>query len=82
MVGRWRALPISLSGIGISPGLSSIIFAAPVVTLDLLALQTDLVDGTGLPVHPHYRPGTWVPHVTLMGLVLDPGRVVTALLRH
>lgn len=52
------------------------------VTFDLLALQTGLVEAIGLPVHPHYRPGAWVPHVTLTGLVVDPGRVVTALLRH
>ena len=33
---RWGALPIVLSGLGIFPGPSSIVWAAPVVTSDLL----------------------------------------------
>jgi 2'-5' RNA ligase len=79
----WRALPVVLSAIGIFPGPSSIIWAAPVVTRDLLAVQAGLLDALAdLPVHPHYRPDAWVPHVTLTGLVLDPGRAVNALLRH
>jgi hypothetical protein len=35
-----------------------------------------------LPVHPHYQPGAWVPHVTLTGAMTDPGRALTALLPH
>jgi hypothetical protein len=53
----------------------------PVVTAELLArhraIQAALPD---LEVHAHYRPGAWIPHVTLSGALLDPGPALTALL--
>jgi hypothetical protein len=53
----------------------------PVVTAELLArhqaIQTALPD---LKVHAHYRPGAWVPHVTLSGALPDPGPALMALL--
>jgi 2'-5' RNA ligase len=76
-----RTIPIALSGIGVFPGPTSILWAAPVVTTDLLAwhaaIHAALPD---LTVHPHYRPGAWVPHVTLSGAVRDAGRALSALL--
>jgi hypothetical protein len=40
----------------------------PAVSPPLLDRQSATVDallGTGLPVGPHYRPGSWLPHLTL-----------------
>ncbi len=40
----------------------------PVVTVDLLARQAAAVSaavGTGADLHLHYRPGSWMPHLTL-----------------
>jgi 2'-5' RNA ligase len=77
----WHALPVTLAGFGIFPGATSILWAAPVVTSELLdrhrAMQAAL---PGVPVHPHYRPGSWVPHVTLSGALADPGRALAALI--
>lgn len=62
----WDAMPIILAGLGVFPGTPPVIWAAPVVTAGLLArhemLHTALA---AYSVHPHYRPGAWVPHVTL-----------------
>jgi 2'-5' RNA ligase len=41
---------------------------APAVTLDLATRQQAVVSavrGTGADLHRHYRPGEWVPHLTL-----------------
>jgi hypothetical protein len=41
---------------------------APAATPDLVELQAAVVQavgGTGAELHHHYRPGTWVPHLTL-----------------
>lgn len=41
---------------------------APALTADLGPRQVAVVDavtGTGADLHKHYRPGAWVPHVTL-----------------
>ena len=35
------------------------------MTETLLARQAALVAALGAPPHEHYRPGHWVPHVTL-----------------
>jgi 2'-5' RNA ligase len=77
----WTALPVTLAGFGIFPGATSILWAAPVVTAELLdrhmALQAALPD---FLVHPHYRPGSWVPHVTLSGVLRDPAQALAALM--
>ena len=62
----WDELPLVLAGLGVFPGTPPVIWAAPVVTEHLLARHGALHDATtSFPVHPHYRPGAWVPHVTL-----------------
>jgi len=77
----WEPLPIRLSGLGAFPGDGTVLWAVPVVTAELLArhrtIQTAFSD---LNVHAHYRPGAWVPHVTLSGTLRDPGAALTALL--
>jgi 2'-5' RNA ligase len=77
----WRTLPITLSGIGVFPGTFSILWAVPVVTRDLLTLHACLAEALpDLSVHPHYRPDTWIPHVTLTGPLPDPEPALKALL--
>jgi 2'-5' RNA ligase len=71
ITGQWHAMPVSLSGIGALPGPSTILWAAPAVTAALLTLQEAI--HTALPEfqpHAHYRPGAWVPHVTLSGMLV------------
>ncbi len=76
----WVALPVTLAGFGIFPGAASILWAMPVVTPGFLdrhgTLKATLPD---LPVRPHYRPGFWVPHVTLSGPLSDPTGALAAL---
>jgi len=62
----WTVLPVALAGFGIFPGATPVIWVAPIVTADLLAIHASLhADLAPLPVDPHYRPGFWMPHVTL-----------------
>src|SRR5579859_157536 len=78
---RWKAVPISLSGLGVFPGLKSILWAAPVVSQQLLAVHMELqAVMPDLSVHAHYRAGAWVPHVTLSGPLADPARAIAALI--
>jgi 2'-5' RNA ligase len=59
------AVPISLVGYGVFPA-SAIVWAAPVVTIALLDCHARLHAALpGLPCDPEYRPGAWMPHVTL-----------------
>lgn len=62
----WDPLPITLAGLGVFPGDPAVVWAAPVVTEALLARHSWLQAAlAAFPVHAHYRPGAWVPHVTL-----------------
>jgi 2'-5' RNA ligase len=79
---EWAALPISLSGLVVFPHPATTLWAAPVVTPALLARQAELHAALhDLPIHPHYRPDAWVPHVTLSGALADPGAALTAVLK-
>ena len=77
----WESLPVRLSGLGAFPGGGAVLWALPVVTAELLArhqaIQAALPD---LKVDAHYRPGFWVPHVTLSGVLPDPGPALKVLL--
>ena len=64
-LGRMRLL---FSSAGVFPTRDGVIFLAPVVTFDLLALHTRFhrtVVPAGLEPNRHYLPGAWVPHCTL-----------------
>lgn len=62
----WDALPVTLAGLGVFPGDPAVIWVAPIATEALLARQRALHAAlAAFPVHAHYRPGAWVPHVTL-----------------
>ena len=66
VVERWGALSTALTGVGVFPGAPPVIWMVPVVTESLLARHASLHEVLApFFVHPHYRPGAWVPHVTL-----------------
>jgi 2'-5' RNA ligase len=66
LVDAWEALPVVLAGLGIFPGQPPVIWAAVTVTELLLARHGALCAALAPHViDPHYRPGSWVPHVTL-----------------
>ncbi|MGJ4896586.1 MULTISPECIES: 2'-5' RNA ligase family protein [unclassified Bradyrhizobium] len=78
---NWEPLPVRLSGLGVFPGDGAVLWAVPVVTAGLLARHDAIHSALGdLNVHEHYRPGAWVPHVTLSGALHDPGAALKALL--
>ena len=78
---HWEALPITLSGFGIFPEPSAILWAAPVVTPVLLGRHAEIeIALPELQAHPYYRPNAWVPHITLSGALRDPGRALAAVL--
>lgn len=80
-----RPLEIALSGLGIFPGQSGVLYLAPVVTrelLDLHACYYSLVSQYADPPTEYYRTETWVPHITV-GYGLTPeaiGAAVQALM--
>lgn len=60
----WRATPLSLSAVAAFPANPATLWLVPTVTAPLLDLHSALC--AALPtVLPHYRPGAWIPHVTL-----------------
>jgi 2'-5' RNA ligase len=62
------AISIQLASLGLFPGPPSVLFAAPVVSAELLALHRAYHQATwasGPRCWAHYLPGSWVPHVTL-----------------
>jgi 2'-5' RNA ligase len=80
-LGVWRALPVRFGGIGLFPGPPCIFWIAPVVTAALLEMHAAILAAfPDQAVHPHYRQGAWVPHVSLSGGVQDaPGALATLL---
>lgn len=63
---NWAPFPLILAGLGVFPGTPPVIWVAPAVTDGLLASHAALLESLApFAVHPHYRPGNWVPHVTL-----------------
>jgi 2'-5' RNA ligase len=66
VVGKWAGLSVILAGLGVFPGAPPVVWAVPVVTPELLARHAELYSVlVPFGVHAHYRPGSWVPHVTL-----------------
>ena len=77
----WTSLPVALSGFGVFPGLTSVLFAAPIASPSLLARQAQWLTAVpDLPIHQHYRTGHWVPHVTLTAPLRMPDRALSTLL--
>lgn len=62
----WTAERLRFCGFGVFAAPEPVLFLAPVVTEALLAGHAALAAALAdLPGDPHYRPGAWVPHVTL-----------------
>ncbi len=62
------AIAVQLASLGLFPGPPSVLFAAPVVSAELLALHRAYHEATwasGPRCRAHYLPENWVPHVTL-----------------
>lgn len=79
---QWAAADVTLAGFGVFAAPLPVLFLAPVVTEALLLRQRALAEALArLPGDPHYRPGAWVPHVTLAkgGPAGDPGWLGRAL---
>lgn len=81
-----QPLEISLSGLGIFPGQSGVLYMAPVVTRELLELHTcyySMIEQYEESLSEHYRTDLWVPHITV-GYSLTPDALsaaVNALMR-
>lgn len=76
------AVPLRFSGFGTFAAPEPVLWLAPVPTEALLAHHRRLAGALpGLPCDPHYRPRSWVPHVTLAkgGAAGDPGWMGRAL---
>jgi 2'-5' RNA ligase len=61
---------IQISSVGMFPGsgIGNVVFLAPVVTEELIALHKRFhhqLDNSGLECDPLYLPGNWVPHCTI-----------------
>jgi 2'-5' RNA ligase len=84
LIGRLGRLAPSLSalqttfvGFGVVPGVPSVLWLAPVVTAPLLQMQRDICGTISAQLlHPHYRPGEWVPHVTLAKDLVDTAAAI------
>jgi 2'-5' RNA ligase len=65
---RQPAIAVQLASLGLFPGPPAVLFAAPVVSAELLALHRAYHQATwasGPRCWAHYLPENWVPHVTL-----------------
>jgi 2'-5' RNA ligase len=78
-----RPLDIHLGPVGIFTGETSVLYIAPVVSEDLLALHRRFHAAfTDLDGWAHYHPSHWVPHVTLaMEVTPDALAAAVALVR-
>src|SRR5688572_15202755 len=74
------AIRIRLASIGIFPGAESTLFLAPVYNAALFDLHRrfyDELSASGVLGWEYYRPGAWVPHVTL-ALNITPAALAQA----
>jgi len=73
-------LPVTFAAVGVFPTIQGVVYLAPVVTPQLLAVHAHfhaLLAQRGLASHPYYRPGNWMPHCTV-GIELPAENVGTA----
>lgn len=66
---------VDFASVAVFPSAEGVVFLAPVVTVDLLALHSRLIGALrecGASIPDLYTPGHWVPHCTLaLGLPLS-----------
>ncbi|HEY1935181.1 MAG TPA: 2'-5' RNA ligase family protein [Acetobacteraceae bacterium] len=60
----WRALPLHLAALAVFAGEPATLWLSPKVDEPLLRHHAALCAALP-PLHHHYRPETWMPHVTL-----------------
>jgi 2'-5' RNA ligase len=75
----WQSSRISLAGFGVFPGTPSTLWLCPAVKAELFERHTALC--AALPdkaLNGHYRPGRWVPHVTLAQDLTEPSQALHA----
>ena len=73
-------LPVDLASAGTFPTTEGVVFLAPVVTQELLAVHGrfhSLLRDRGVYCEEYYRPGRWVPHCTVATGVA-PGKMGAA----
>lgn len=73
-------LEVDLSCAGTFPSREGVVFVAPVVTAELLAMHHRfhmLLDELGVVSSEHYRPGVWIPHCTV-GIYLSDAEIPVA----
>lgn len=61
-------LPLTFPALGVFPGEEGVIYLAPTVSQAMLDFHTRLwalLEPFAIQASPLYRPGVWVPHVTL-----------------
>lgn len=62
-----QPLTVTLGAVGTFPSTQGVVYVAPVVTRELLALHERFhrrLDNLGIMAHSYYRPNSWVPHCT------------------
>jgi 2'-5' RNA ligase len=72
-----RRFTLRFSAVGSFPTAEGVVFLMPVVTQQLLDAHSRLyrlLDAAGIETWQYYRPGYWVPHMTV-GLDLNAGDV-------
>jgi 2'-5' RNA ligase len=63
---NWKRVPITLAGVGVFPGEPATLWLAVPPTAALMAYHATLHEGLVDPAtNPHYRVGSWVPHVVV-----------------
>ena len=75
------SLPVDLASAGTFPTAEGVVFLAPVVTQELLAVHGrfhSLLRERGIASAEYYQPGNWVPHCTV-AIDLAPGKIGAAL---
>jgi len=68
LAASFNPIPVEFLSLGVFPAVYGVVFLAPVVTTPLLDLHAAFWRAAApLAVNPggQYRPGVWVPHVTL-----------------
>ncbi|MEZ4734679.1 MAG: 2'-5' RNA ligase family protein [Caldilineaceae bacterium] len=61
-------VPVTLAAVGVFPTAQGVVYLAPVVTPDLLAVHRrfhDLLAPLAIPSNAYYLPGNWMPHCTV-----------------
>lgn len=61
-------IPVTFSAIGVFSGTQGVVYLAPVVTAELLALHRrfhERLAALAIPSNAYYLPGNWIPHCTV-----------------